>query len=69
MSELILIPAKNPSGFVGRLYYKDSYNNLYCLTGTGGWFHCSRDGEPQSEVPFTITGQEKHIIRVYEDVA
>ena len=64
--ELTLISIPNPTTFNNRLYFKDSYKNIYCMTDNG-WFFCSKDGEPQNSVNFVIRGQSDISIQVTEE--
>ncbi len=50
-----------------RKYYQQvQYNNTFCKDVDGQWYFCSRDGEPQEAVNFTVIEEKPGFIKVIE---
>lgn len=51
-----------------RKYYEQvQYRNTFCKDVDGKWYFCSRDGEPQEEVFFTVISENYRFIKVIEN--
>ncbi|AEA99065.1 hypothetical protein [Alteromonas mediterranea] len=64
--ELILKPHTRLFRQDRKYYEQVQYRNTFCKDVDGQWYFCSRDGEPQEAVNFTMIEDKPRFIKVLE---